>query len=184
MQHLRRAGLGGWIVLKLGLSLDELRRLSEGEMIVQDVEDQHQRTKVAVVVREVPATDLALWTRQRVFGVAGGPDEIVLSAEGRTRAFAVGAQVRRGVTAEALEALAVAGGVALLVEHQGAKIVKTRLGMYDQVAWGYLKSLGYVETFGADGVALTDAGRRAVDDGYAERESLLRRCQEAAVNQP
>ena len=42
----------------------------------------------------------------RAFGVAGGPDEIALTAAGSERAFSVGAQVKPGAPARALEALA------------------------------------------------------------------------------
>jgi hypothetical protein len=132
--------------------------------------------------RTKPQTDPALWTSRRAFGVAGGPDEIVLTAEGMARAFSVGAQVRRGPAAVALEALHDAGGEGVLIEHDGPRCIRTTLGKYDMVAWTILKSLGYVEGFDSDGVRLTDAGRRACRNGFDERERLLARCKDASIS--
>lgn len=131
-------------------------------------------------------TDPALWTVRRKFGVAGGPDEIVLTEEGEARAFSVGAQVRRGPAAEALLALWSAQGEGYLSVARGTRLRVTPLGRYDQIAWGILRSLGYVESVpreeGAheDGVRLTEAGKRAVWAGLQERRSLLERCRAAA----
>lgn len=126
-----------------------------------------------------PSTDPALWKIQRRFGPAGGPDEVVLTDEGLARAFSVGARVRRGPAADALEALANAGGQGLLIEMVGAACSLTPIGRFDQIAWGHLRSLGYVESFDRDGVRLTAAGRVAVADGLAERFRLLDRCRRA-----
>ena len=131
----------------------------------------------------IPSTDPALWTRRPVFGVAGGPIEVVLTDEGDSRAFSVGAQVRRGGPAEALEALWIAGGEGhLTVRGDGARLKRTELGRFDQIAWGHLKSLGLVGAFQdhlGDGVRLTDAGRRAAQGGAEERTRLLARCRSA-----
>lgn len=130
----------------------------------------------------VPATDRALWTRRPVFGVAGGPLEVVLTSEGRERAFAVGAQVRKGPAVHAIEALAAGDGYLSL--RDGSRLSLSDLGRrFDAVTWGYLRALGMVESFQddrGDGVRLTDAGRVALVDGLAERERLLARCRRAA----
>lgn len=131
-----------------------------------------------------PSTDPALWTTRRRFGVAGGQDEIVLTDEGRLRAFSVGSQVRRGGPAEALEALwATQGEGYLAVRGEGARIKRTELGRFDQIAWGHLRARGLVESFQdehGDGVRLTENGKRAAWNGIAERGSLLERCKRAA----
>jgi hypothetical protein len=126
------------------------------------------------------STDRALWTRRRVFGAAGGPDEVALTDEGLARAFSVGAQVRRGPAVEALRTLAALGGEGLLSNRHGARLTPTALGHFDQITWGYLRDRGYVESVGSEGVRLTAAGHRAVADGHAEQESLLARCRRAA----
>lgn len=128
------------------------------------------------------ATDRALWTVRRAFGVAGGPDEVALTEEGMARAFSVGAQVRRGDCAEALEALWSALGEGYLSVREGARLRLTALGRFDQIAWGHLRALGYVEsipptTDHEEGVRLTEAGKRAAWDGTQERRALLTRCQ-------
>lgn len=132
-----------------------------------------------------PSTDPALWTTRPVFGVAGGPVEVVLTDEGRSRAFSIGAQVRSGGPAEALEALWVAGGEGhLVVRGDGARLHLTDLGRLGQVAWGHLRSLGLVTSFQdhlGDGARLTDAGRRAAQDGVEERARLLDRCRRVAA---
>ncbi len=122
------------------------------------------------------STDPALWTTRRVFG----PDEVVLTDEGHARAFSVGAQVRRGACAEALEALAEEGGEGYTSVLVGTRHTLTALGRYDQIAWGHLRALGYVESFDRDGVRLTERGRSAVRRGRDERDSLLERCRRAA----
>lgn len=127
-------------------------------------------------------TDPALWNRIPVFGNAGGPDKIVLSREGEERAFSVGAQVRRGPAASALVALGAAGGEGVLSVANGSRLRLTELGRFDQAAWGYLRALGYVESFDREGVRLTDAGRAAIARGHAEQASLLRRCERAALD--
>jgi hypothetical protein len=133
-----------------------------------------------------PKTDPALWTVRRKFGVAGGPDEIALTEEGEARAFSVGAQVRRGPAAEALLALWSAQGEGYLSTARGSRLQVTPLGRYDQIAWGHLRSLGYVESIpreeGAheDGVRLTEAGKAAAWAGILEQRSLLARCHDAA----
>ena len=130
-------------------------------------------------------TDPALWVSRRVFGVAGGPDEIVLTDEGNQRAFSVGAKVRRGGPAEALEALSGQGEGYLSVRDDGntMRIRRTELGRFDQIAWGYLRLRGLVVSFQderGDGVRLTTAGERAVEAGVEERRYLLDRCRDAA----
>jgi len=129
-------------------------------------------------------TDPALWTTRRAFGVAGGPDEIVLTEEGAARAFSVGAKVRRGAPAEALEALWTAQGEGYLcVRGEGASMKLTELGRFDQIAWGHLRALGLVESFQdehGDGVRLTDAGKRTAWSGIEERRHLLDRCRRGA----
>lgn len=135
-----------------------------------------------------PSTDTSLWTVRRRFGSAGGPDEIVLTKEGNERAFSVGAKVRRGPSALALEALwAQQGEGALSVRRPGsAKLELTALGRFDQVAWGHLRALGYVVSVPPepgvreDGVSLTEAGKLAAWAGIQERASLLERCHKAA----
>lgn len=131
----------------------------------------------------IAGTDPALWTTRRVFGVAGGPDEIVLTDEGNARAFSVGASVRRLGPAEALEALHTAedapeqGYLALRGEGSGIRL--TALARFDRIAWGHLRDLGLVSFFqdgNGDGVRLTDAGKRAVRAGIEERCYLLERC--------
>jgi hypothetical protein len=131
-----------------------------------------------------PSTDPALWTTRRKFGVAGGPFEIVLTAEGDARAFSVGAGVRRGTSAEALEDLWSRQGEGHLhVRGEGARLHPTELGRFDQIAWGHLRALGFVESFHdehGDGVRLTDAGKQAAWAGFEERKILLDRCRLAA----
>ncbi len=134
----------------------------------------------------VPKTDPALWMTRPVFGVAGGPDEIVLTDEGNMRAFSVGAQVRRGDPAEALEAIWAAQGEGYLsVYGENASIKITELGRFDQIAWGYLRVRGLVESFQddrGDKVRLTDAGKQAATRGIEEREYLLDRCRSASTS--
>jgi hypothetical protein len=129
-------------------------------------------------------TDHALWTVRRKFAAAGGPDEITLTEEGNARAFAVGAKIKRGASAEALEALWSAVGEGYLsVRGEGARMKRTVLGRFDQIAWGYLKVRGLVEAFQdekGDGVRLTEEGKRRVWDGLEERRYLLDRCCRAA----
>jgi hypothetical protein len=133
-------------------------------------------------------TDPALWTVRRRFGAAGGPDEVVLTEEGAARAFSVGAQVRRGPAADALLALWQAAGEGFLcVRRPGTnRLELTTLGRFDQVAWGHLRSIGYVESIlpdddHGDGVRLTDRGKAAAWNGIQERERLLERCKLAEV---
>jgi hypothetical protein len=134
-----------------------------------------------------PSTDPNLWTVRRAFGVAGGPDEVVLTDEGRARrarAFSVGAQVRRGKFSEALQALAAEGGEGVLSKHRsGARYDLAPLGKFDQIAWGYLRELGYIESTPPEhgthggGVRLTPLGKARVERGYDEQKSLLERCE-------
>jgi len=133
-----------------------------------------------VKYRIVTATDPALWTVRPAFGPAGGPDEIYLTTEGMQRAFSVGAQVRRGAPAMALGALALAGGEGVLSTSDGSKLRLTDLGRFDQMAWGHLRALGYVESFGREGVRLTEKGRTAIASGRDEQTRLLERCKRAA----
>ena len=131
-----------------------------------------------------PNTDPTLWTARSVFGAAGGPVEIVLTDEGDMRAFSVGAAVRRGGPAEALSALWSAQGEGhLSVRGEGARIKRTELGRFDQIAWTHLRARGLVESFQddqGDGVRLTEAGKRAAWDGCQARRHLLDRCRRAA----
>jgi hypothetical protein len=131
-----------------------------------------------------PNTDPALWTARPVFGVAGGPVEIVLTEEGNMRAFSVGAAVRRNGPADALSALWSAHGEGhLSIRGEGARIKRTELGRFDQITWGYLRARGLVESFRddqGDGVRLTEAGKRAAWDGHRARRHLLDRCRRAA----
>lgn len=126
------------------------------------------------------STDPALWTTRRAFGVAGGPDEVVLTEEGAALAFSVGAQVRRGKPAQALEALFEACGFGLLTVYDGPRARLTPLGLLGFDAWAYLRSRGLVEAPSLDSVKLTDAGQAACKNGFAERERLLERCRFAA----
>ena len=129
-----------------------------------------------------PNTDPTLWTARPVFGVAGGPVEIVLTDEGNQRAFSVGSKVRRGGPAEALEALWAAQGHGHLSVRTGLGL--TKLGLFDQVAWGHLRAKGYVESFQdehGDGVRLTEAGKQAAWAGIEERKYLLDRCRLAGA---
>ena len=147
-------------------------------------EDVRLREVLDAMGASYATTDPALWSARPRFGVAGGPVEIVLTDEGDMRAFSVGAAVRRGGPAEALSALWSAQGEGhLSVRGEGARIKRTELGRYDQVAWGYLRVRGLVESFQddqGDGVRLTEAGKRAAWDGCQERERLLERCKGAA----
>ncbi len=135
------------------------------------------------------STDPALWTVRQAFGVAGGPDEVVLTDEGNARAFAVGAQVKHGDPGRALERLAAMGGegeLCSVVPGHTSRLTLTDLGRFHNEVWSYLAALGYVDNVWAEpgvrghGVRLTDAGRRAVDNGIAERARLLDRCINAA----
>ncbi len=130
-------------------------------------------------------TDPDLWITRPVFGAAGGRDEIVLTAEGDARAFSVGAGIRRGGPAEALSALWSAHGTGYLsIRGDGARIERTDLGRFDQVAWGYLRDRVLVESFHdtvGDGVRLTADGKRAAAEGTQERLRLLARCRLAAL---
>jgi hypothetical protein len=131
-----------------------------------------------------PKTDPALWTVQRKFGVAGGADEIVLTDEGRARAWCVGTGVRRGGPAEALEALWSAQGEGYIALRDGSRMRLTPLGKFDQIAWGALRTSGLVESFqddNGDGVRLTKHGRETAWEGAEERKRLLERCRRAAA---
>lgn len=124
-------------------------------------------------------TDPALWTTRPVYGVAGGPLEIVLTEEGMQRAFSVGAQVRRGPPLEAMLQLAMLGGRGALSERNGAKLKPSRLGRFHMQAWCVLEELGYVDRWhdgGVDGMRITPRGELAVRNGYAEQSRLLERC--------
>jgi len=129
-----------------------------------------------------PSTDPALWTVRRRFGVAGGPDEVVLTDAGMARAFSVGAKVKEGAASKALEALWVHNREGQLSTRAGARHHTTDLGTFDQIAWGHLRSKGYVESIPPDGVRLTEAGKRATRDGFEERKYLLQRCKQAAAH--
>jgi hypothetical protein len=138
------------------------------------------------VTDEPPSkTDPTIWTMLPVFGVAGGPLEVALTAEGNARAFSVGAQVRRGAPAEALEAIHAAGGAGYLsCRGEGSRIRRTDLGRFDQVTWGRLRVLGLIESFQdehGDGVRLTAGGRSAVAQGFEERVHALERCRRVAA---
>lgn len=129
-------------------------------------------------------TDPALWIRRAVFGVAGGPTEVVLTDAGNGRAFSVGAQVRLGGPSEALRTLASAGGDGYLTVREGCRLRQTfALGRFDQIAWGHLRALGLIESFQnerGDGVRMTELGKRAADAGYEETHRLLERCRRTA----
>lgn len=135
-------------------------------------------------MKTTPNTDPALWTIRPVFGVAGGADEVVLSAEGLNRAFSVGAQVRRGGPAEAMMALHAAGGSAHLCERHGTKMLLTEMGRrHNMSAWGVLIERDYCERWHdatGNGVRLTTAGVAAVTNGITEQARLLERCRRAA----
>jgi len=126
--------------------------------------------------------DPSLWRVQRKFGVAGGPDEIVLTDEGRICSFRIGAKVGQK-EAEALLALNAQGGSGYLEEPAGgARWKMTDLLLHwDMLVWGKLKKIGYVERIapepGVHGemVKLTSKGMAAVEDGFAEQERLLSR---------
>lgn len=132
-----------------------------------------------------PNTDTALWMVRPMFGPAGGADEIVLTPEGMLRAFAVGAQARRGGPAEAMMALHAAGGSAHLSERTGTKMVPTEMGRsHSMAAWGVLMERGYCERWydaTGDGVRLTTSGVSATANGIAEQGRLLERCRRAAT---
>lgn len=133
----------------------------------------------------MPNTDPALWTIRPVFGVAGGPDDVVLTQEGMLRAFSVGAQARRGGPAEAMMDLHAAGGSAQLSERTGTKMVPTEMGRrHNMLAWGVLMERGYCERWydaTGDGVRLTASGASAAANGVAEQGRLLERCRRAAT---
>lgn len=131
-----------------------------------------------------PSTDCALWTVAPRFGVAGGPSAVTLTAEGRARAFSVGAKCRRGAS-ELLAAVAAAGGQVHLATRAGARLSLTDFGRRDAQAWAHLGplGLGYVcfhsdET--GDVATLTAAGVMATAAGHAEQARLLTRCERAA----
>ena len=127
-----------------------------------------------------PATDPALWTVRRRFGVAGGPDEVVLTDEGNARAFSVGAQCRAGKPSQALKLLADVGGAGQFSTRSGSRLTPTDLIRFDSGVWSYLRERGYVESMPPEGVRLTEAGRRAVQGGLEEQKRLLVRCKQAA----
>lgn len=135
-----------------------------------------------------PATDPALWALRPVFGVAGGPLEVVLTEEGTARAFSVGAQVRRGPASDALLTLATSGESGRLAVREGVRLSLTALGKaYSMPVWGVLEALGYVAQWhehDGDGVRLTDAGWWAVENGRREQARLLERCRMAADATP
>ena len=134
-----------------------------------------------------PPVDSSFWHTEAAFGVAGGPLVHKLTAAGRERAFCVGARVRAGAGAVALELLYTRGGEGRFGHRvSGARYQPSDLVRFDQVAWGYLRSLGYVESIApdheaglGDGVRLTKAGRLAVERGNDERRSLLERIRAA-----
>jgi len=134
----------------------------------------------------VKDVDDALWTIQRKFGVAGGPDELVLTQEGMDRAWSVGAQVKQGRASKALELLWTMGGEGVKQKFYGYgnKSQLTQLGEFSEIVWGELRALGYVESFDREGVRLTEAGRRACKNGIQQREYLLRRCRENYTADP
>ncbi len=132
---------------------------------------------------QTASTESALWTTRPSFGVAGGPAVIVLTDEGSARAFSVGAKVRRGPACAALEALWAEGGSGYTSMRVGSRHTLRPLGKFDQLAWGYLRDLGYVESTHddlGDGVRLTEKGNLAYRAGEAERVYLLSRCTAAA----
>lgn len=145
-------------------------------------------TSATTKTTSMPNTDSALWTIRPVFGIAGGADEVVLSAEGLIRAFSVGAQVRRGGPAEAMMALHAAGGSAHLGVRHGTKMLLTDMGRrHNALAWGVLMDLGFCELWyelTGDGVRLTAAGVAAVTNGIAEQARLLDRCRRASGLRP
>lgn len=159
----------------LGTMLEERIEKLATEQTAESKERGSARTK----------TDPSLWTTRHVFGVAGGPDEIVLTDEGLLRAFSVGSKVRRGGPAEALEALSDLHGDGYLSVRDGARMKQTDLGRFDQIAWGHLRALGLVESFQdehGDGVRLTESGKQAVMSGLEERSRLLARCRKEALS--
>lgn len=130
-----------------------------------------------------PPNDPALWEIRPKFGVAGGPDELVLTEEGDERAYSVGACIRRGPWSAALEELWHAQGRGHTKLRFGARINCTHLGRFNAIVWGYLMARGLVESFRdaqGDGVQLTEKGERAHRAGEEERERLLKRCRRAA----
>jgi len=135
-----------------------------------------------------PNTDPLLWTTRRVFGVAGGPDEVVLTDYGRARAFTVGAQVKEGKPSQALELLHSKGGDGFFSTRRGSRLSLTDLGRFDQITWLYLQRLGYAESIPPEpgvhehGVRLTDLGRQMAQRGVEERDWLLVRCRAANAN--
>ena len=66
------------------------------------------------------SVDPELWKKSPRFGVAGGPETLMLTEEGEARVFSVGAKVRQGPSADALRALAARGGEAFLEEARAA----------------------------------------------------------------
>lgn len=133
-----------------------------------------------------PSTDQALWETRRAFGVAGGPDEIVLSSKGEDLAFSVGSGTRLGGPSEALEDLWLCHGPGYLsVRVPGsARLKRTDLGRFNQNVWGRLREQGLVRSFqdnDGDGVVLTDKGVIACERGIEERKYLLDRCRRAAL---
>lgn len=125
------------------------------------------------------STDPSLWTVRRVFGPAGGPDEIVLTDEGHARAFSVGAQCKL-VHCAAMELLASVREGQFSARGEGARIHPTALGRFDQITWGYLREKGYAESVAPDGIRVTKGGLAAYLRGLDERRSLLDRCKLAA----
>jgi len=127
--------------------------------------------------------DPTLWTIRPAFGVAGGPDEIVLTDAGLSRAYSVGAQVREGAPSQALEALDNAGGSAYLETGCAGKVYPTEIAKhFDRCAWAVLKRLGYVEPIApnhdrgtGEGVRLTVVGRNAAMAGECARLELIAR---------
>jgi hypothetical protein len=133
--------------------------------------------------------DPTFWKKQRKFGPAGGPDELVLTTEGDLRSFVVGAQVTPK-EAEYLIALSNAGGAVYLDDKDpnSAKVFRTEFGKkyYDSLVWGKLKSRDYVAAIPpefhyhgyvkqGEGVKLTSKGEAAVRAGREEQDRLLER---------
>lgn len=127
-------------------------------------------------------TDPSLWRKRPAFGVAGGPDVVVLTDDGMARAMSVGAQVRLSAAKALLELMKAElgdGQTAYLSLRDGSRMVCTDLGRITQIEWGYLRELGLAVSFSnekGDGVSLTEQGCRAVWAGILESQRLLERC--------
>lgn len=163
----------------------EGQRFTVGDAVITTTLERFDSPPPETASTALGGVDPNLWTVRPKYGPAGGPDVVVLTDEGNDRAWSVGARVRSGPPAKALEALRAAGGHGPLDKREGSRRMQTDLGRFN-LAWLDLVGLRlnyverYVEQDGLAAVRLTALGLAACADGDAERERLLERCKAAA----